>query len=390
MSTKSDTAKVRQHNLGLVYQVIDHHQPLSRTELSRLSGLSTASITKISRELLDARVIRECGELHSLRGRHPILLELDSRHFRYLAMRLGRGYVAMASFDLKGRCLRKERYTLLSREKESLTRELFSHLETFTQKYRDRLLAMAVSLPGRVDDEQGWVHHFPFYDIHDWPLKQLLEQTFSIPCFVSSSIHPWIMAERAWGAAQKSQNALLILIQEDIGAGVILDGQLVNSRQSRIGSLNHLPTADGQLPCYCGHQGCARTEVTTSALERSYLELTGDRLSAREICELALAEEGKARELLITLGHELGALLATLVIFFNPQTLLFSGELLAAASILFPLFRQEISARVPREYFEHLSIEATCFYEDPTRPTAILVQEALFDGFLLSRVTQPC
>lgn len=69
---------IRQLNYGLVYASLEEHKELSRTDLSRLTGLSPASITKITRELLDggwwspvvkvrwgAAVVRPCCALTS-------------------------------------------------------------------------------------------------------------------------------------------------------------------------------------------------------------------------------------------------------------------------------------------------------------------------------------
>ena len=48
---------IRQLNYGLVYASLEEHKELSRTDLSRLTGLSPASITKITRELLDGGLV---------------------------------------------------------------------------------------------------------------------------------------------------------------------------------------------------------------------------------------------------------------------------------------------------------------------------------------------
>ena len=100
---------IRQLNYGLVYASLEEHKELSRTDLSRLTGLSPASITKITRELLDGGLVVTCGESAVGRGRRQTLLRINERRFQFLSMRLGRGYVDMALFDLAGHSLARHR-----------------------------------------------------------------------------------------------------------------------------------------------------------------------------------------------------------------------------------------------------------------------------------------
>ena len=101
---------IRQLNYGLVYASLEEHKELSRTDLSRLTGLSPASITKITRELLDGGLVVTCGESSVGRGRRQTLLRINERRFQFLSMRLGRGYVDMALFDLAGHSLARHRH----------------------------------------------------------------------------------------------------------------------------------------------------------------------------------------------------------------------------------------------------------------------------------------
>ncbi|MFR2696675.1 MAG: transcriptional regulator, partial [Proteus mirabilis] len=45
---------VKQFNLGTVFRLIDEHGPISRISLSKKATLAPASITKITRELVEA------------------------------------------------------------------------------------------------------------------------------------------------------------------------------------------------------------------------------------------------------------------------------------------------------------------------------------------------
>ncbi|GAM61448.1 transcriptional repressor of malT and manXYZ operon [Vibrio ishigakensis] len=70
---------IKQVNAGRVYQLIDQFGPISRIDLSKLSALAPASITKITRELIDAHLVHETivQEVTS-RGRPAVGLQTNN------------------------------------------------------------------------------------------------------------------------------------------------------------------------------------------------------------------------------------------------------------------------------------------------------------------------
>lgn len=64
---------IKRNNAGSVYKLIDQYGPISRIELSKRSLLAPASITKITRELIEAHLIKETQYQESTsRGRPAI------------------------------------------------------------------------------------------------------------------------------------------------------------------------------------------------------------------------------------------------------------------------------------------------------------------------------
>ena len=112
---------LKQVNAGRVYKLIDQLGPISRIDLSKQSNLAPASITKITRELLDAHLIKETQvqEANS-RGRPAIGLEVDNEGWQFLSMRLGRGYLTIALHSLGGAQIIEERQTIHEIEQDEL------------------------------------------------------------------------------------------------------------------------------------------------------------------------------------------------------------------------------------------------------------------------------
>ncbi|MGL5031727.1 MAG: ROK family protein [Aeromonas sp.] len=389
---------IRQHNYGLVYGCLEEHNELSRTDLSRLTGLSPASITKITRELLSGGLVITCGESTVGRGRRQTLLRINERRFQFLSMRLGRGYVDMALFDISGCSLARQRHRFSEAERTDLLASLVHAIEIFLPKQALNLACIALCLPGQVERHSGMVKHFPYYDLRHWPLGPTLEQAFSVPVLVSGDVRTWIQAEREWGTAKNCSDAVLVFVHNDIGVGMVVNGQLIESENALLGDLSHLQLEPYGQRCYCGGFGCACTLVTNQALEAQYRELravNADQdlplsVTIRELCELALVGNSLCLDILKQAAGRLSLVISKLICLFNPGKLLLGGEITRADRLLFPMLYQSLASQLPAEYLTKLQIESTHFYEDPTKPTSVQVHKALRDGSLLLALLRSC
>ena len=158
---------IKQNNVGVVYELIDRHGPISRIELSKLSQLAPASITKITRELLQAHIITEVEFNQNLslsRGRPAIGLQISRLAWQFISIRLYQDHVFIALHQIDGLGLIEERYPLECRAQNDLLNELFELIRLFSDKYNDtieKVCAIAVTVSGLVNQMSGNVIQMP-------------------------------------------------------------------------------------------------------------------------------------------------------------------------------------------------------------------------------------
>ena len=63
---------VKQLNSAAVYRLIDQHGPISRIQIAEQSQLAPASVTKITRQLIERGLIKEVDQQASTGGRRAI------------------------------------------------------------------------------------------------------------------------------------------------------------------------------------------------------------------------------------------------------------------------------------------------------------------------------
>src|SRR6185295_19008619 len=97
----SETA--RHINRRIVLNLIRKHQPLSRADLSRYSGLQRSTLSMIAEQLIAERWVVEGAVGHLPRGRKPTFLHLNSERAGVIGedIRPLTTTIGLASLDLK-------------------------------------------------------------------------------------------------------------------------------------------------------------------------------------------------------------------------------------------------------------------------------------------------
>lgn len=394
--------QIKQVNAGRVYKLIDQKGPISRIDLSKESDLAPASITKITRELIEAHLIKEMTvqEVTS-RGRPAIGLETDTEGWQFLSMRLGRGYLIIALHELSSNVLFESKIDIQEREQAPLLARILSETQRFFETYSahlERVTSIAITLPGLVNSEQGMVLEMPHYNVKNLDLGPQMYQATGLPVFVANDTRAWALAEKLFGHSQEVDNSILISIHHGLGAGVILDGRVLQGRYGNIGELGHIQIDPKGKQCHCGNVGCLETVASSHAIREQVAERLAQgaisslrseqELTIESICAAAAAGDPLAVEVIEQSGRYLGAAIAIVINLFNPDKILIGGVLNQAKKVLYPILLRCIKEQSAPAYHQHLQVVESRFYKQATMPGAALIKQALYDGLLLMKVIE--
>lgn len=405
---------VKQVNAGRVYQLLDQKGPISRIDLSKQSALAPASITKITRELLEAHLVEETSAQEVMsRGRPAISLKLNHQGWQFLSLRLGRGYLTIALHELGGEVLIDSKIEIHEIDQEDVLARLLHEVDEFFQTYAsqlDRVTSIAITLPGLVDSERGVVLQMPHYQVHNMPLGEAIYRATGLPVFVANDTRAWALAEKLFGHSQEVENSVLISIHHGLGAGIVVNGRVLEGRHGNIGELGHIQIDPNGKPCHCGNRGCLETVASSQAIR----EQVAQRLAAEEasvlqapiwqdptrfeeafealtieaICAAAAQDDPLCVAVIERLGRFLGSAIALVVNLFNPEKVLIGGVINQAKALLYPAIEQSIRTQCMPAYTQDLVLEESRFYKQATMPGAALIKQALYDGYLLTKVLE--
>src|SRR5256884_6200218 len=78
--TRTTARDIRRRNRSTLLSTLFFQAPLSRLELSQVTGLSAATVSNVTAELVEERLVVEAGQVESDGGRPRVLLRVDPRY----------------------------------------------------------------------------------------------------------------------------------------------------------------------------------------------------------------------------------------------------------------------------------------------------------------------
>ena len=123
MRGKADSDLVRRQNRLVVLEALRVHGPSARVNLGRLTGLSPATITTITMQLIQDGAIAECGDAagtpeSARRGRPTVLLGLKADAAYLIAIKISIGMVEFVLADFSGLILNRSHVPMATYDME--------------------------------------------------------------------------------------------------------------------------------------------------------------------------------------------------------------------------------------------------------------------------------
>lgn len=393
--------QIKQINTGRVYKLIDQFGPISRIDLSKLSGLAPASITKISRELMEGHLIHETVVQEALsRGRPAVGLQTNNVGWQFLSVRLGKGYLILALHELGGEIVVDHKVTIEASDQILLQQRILEEIDAFfiqNAKLVERMTSIAVTLPAKVNFSEGKVLQMPYFNILNLDLGPAIYNKTGVPVFIANDTSAWALAEMLFGQSQEVDNSLLVSNHQGVAAGVILNGRLAYNRFGNMGELGHVQIDPNGERCECGKHGCLDVVASSEAVCRAVVKqlesgekstLSAEHLTMEKICSAAMNGDPLAIRAIEKLGNDLGKGIAIMVNIFSPEKILLGGALTKAKSILFPAISNVLQQDNFALYEKDIPIVECKFFTQTTMPGAALIKQALYDGSLLLKVIE--
>lgn len=381
---------IRAINRSTILNLIKKHGVIPRAEIARLTGLSPATVSAISMELIQENLVFEKETGDSSGGRRPIMLAINPHGGCVVGIKVMEDHALGALTDLEATLLGKQSYPLTDISPLGVSQalsELVSELLSNSQTPSPNLMGVGVGLAGIVDSVQGLVRQSPFFGWTDISLREMIQNQVNVPVYLDNDVNTLAFAEKWFGAGRGIDNFLVVTFGRGIGLGIVVNGQFLHGTRGSAGELGHTVVQPGGELCSCGKRGCLEMYASEPAMLRQSAEAFEQGLlstlpqTPEELVVLADQGETAAQEIFAQAGRLLGQSIANLINIFNPQRILINGEGVRAGKWLFDPMQAVIDEHTMPSLRQDVSILVEPLGDDAwARGAASLVLHELFES----------
>lgn len=335
-------------NRNLVLNLVKSAGPISRKEIADRSGLSPATITNLTAELIAEDLVHEIGSGEAPRGRPPVLLRLNTRAGFVAGVKVMRGSLAVVITDLDAEVIHYQTAPL-AETGTGATMTAAEVLEAVVAMVeaaiaasgvdRSDVLGLGLGLAGLIDGRAGVCRYSPFFGWRDVDLVGPLHQALDLDVFVENDVNALTIAEQWFGHGNQRSHFAVATVGSGIGVGLVVNGQFYRGRGGSAGELGHTTVAADGPPCTCGKRGCLEALASDPAVVRQVVEaieageqsmVEPDGATIEAIAAAADRGDALARRVLAESGRWLGIGLATMANVLAPELIIVGGEGVAA------------------------------------------------------------
>lgn len=338
-------------------------EPVSRTELARLTGLNGGTITTITRDLMARGLVVEAPAA-SQGGRPKMNLRINpDGAFAVGATLTPDGRLITETVNLRGEIVfsLSERMVHTSRL-EDLAGQVGAIVKRAVSEgpAAQAISQVGVGLPAIVDTRRGVVEFLEMFEEKAFPFGERVEALVGIPTGIDNNVNLLARAEHWFGEGTGIDDFTIVIVDLGIGAASYQGGQLHLSSHGIEAELGHMKIMpENGRPCHCGDHGCLQAYSSMSGIVEQYWTATGGEALAildmqdrfTDIATRAQAGDEVAQGLFVRAGRLLGTAIANhinmqgperIVVLFNDPRLRerLSGPLLEAVERdTFPFLR---------------------------------------------------
>lgn len=262
----------QQSNRLQILRAIRRAEPVARTELASLTGMTTQTVSDIVSDLAGRNLLLETKAPAVGRGRPRTMLHLNPDAARAVgAFLLPDHRLGVEIADLRGDTLVSATHQLpIVDSAEALAPRIAAAIdETLTEGPISRAMIHSVGLgvPGVVDSLRGVLHWTPRYQAGPVPLAALVSDRLGLPVYLNSAADVLTRAEHWHGPDRQVDDFVLIFAGFGLGLGQYIDGMLRTGDHGLSPAFAHVKVTVGEGPvCICGACGCLTSYASISGV----------------------------------------------------------------------------------------------------------------------------
>lgn len=363
-------------NLSIL-ELVMKHGPISRTEISRLTGLNIVTISNYVNEFIESSLVVEKGFDVSTGGRRPTLVEINPKFGYIIGVGLTALNISGVLVDSKMQVIYEVKKDRPADNSEAIIDKMVETVEDVLNKAKvdtEKIKGLGVGIPGVIDEEAQTIRWLgamglSMISISGISLKDIFEKEFGIPTLVEHDAACAVFGERWFGF--EADIGDMIYMYTGVGCGLIINGQIYRGSSGSAGEVGIFnptePDPDfrrqeslglGTWELDLGIAYCAR-QAFEKGIKSKIFELANNdpqKIDLNLVIEAVKANDKVAIELLEDAGRHLGKKIAFLANLLNPEVVVIGGGVEQAGAIFMDSVKRTIHSWAREENVRNLRI----------------------------------
>ncbi len=359
---KYQTLSDRERKSLAILDIIRKKGPISRTDISKLTGLNIVTISNYVNEYINKNLVIERGLDVSSGGRKPTLIELDAKNGFVIGVDISPNSMIAILTDLVAKPINKVKKLRPSGHMEEVIKksiDLIQELMDTSKVDIKNIKGIGLGISGVISEDAGTIRDTDpargFTSGSYLTICSTIEDRFKIPTFIGNDATCAAFGEKRLAIDEEIEN--MLYIYSDVGLGIIIKGDIYCGASGSAGEIQVAPGQEGKFGLdekglsYLRPHGIDLGIVENSKklaqnnAQSKVLKLANNNLENVTLdLVIKAAEEGDKQsiELIENAGINLGARVAYLINLFNPEIVVVGGGVEKARELILGPIRKTV------------------------------------------------
>lgn len=337
---------IREHNESKILNAIISQKEISRAELAVHIGLNKASVSAITKKLLDDGLIHEdrVGDAARIGGRKPIMLTFNGKAALTLSLDVAPNYVEGLIAYIDGKVLYESEIRGIKVTSDNVLTyitELVEKLMQHAEETPHGIIGICVAIHGLVNQEE--IIFTPNYTLQS-NLKSQLEEIYPFYVYLENEANLAALGEYTFGSI--SDSIVSLSIHTGIGAGIVENGKLRTGKTGKAGEIGHSILYPDGRKCPCGNEGCLEQYASHQAIYNELEQVLGlTDISSSSVIERYKKGEPIVAKVLRTNAHYLSIAVNNLAVIYEPDLVVINSSIYSQIPELIQILKGELKGK---------------------------------------------
>lgn len=269
-TSKFTTMELKKINKSSIYHFIYNARQTSKQETASALSIGLTTVSQNLKLLEEEGLITRQGFFASTGGRKANILQIVADYKISIGIEILKDRIHLAAVNLYGELAASRTIQTPFLSDCGYCQALAKELDTFLLDYgieASKILGVSIALQGIVSQNGSQIIYGKLLHEPDLSLSNF-QNYIPFPCRLEHDSKA--AAYREIWHKKEFKDSLILLLNENLGSALVIDGKIRHGLHGCSTTLEHLCLDSHGPACYCGQKGCLETYCSAQNLQQAW------------------------------------------------------------------------------------------------------------------------